>query len=93
MTVIAGVKYVPRRALMVWALMVGLAILTWEIGVEHIFPHTAVTATVLAIACLKARFIGSDFMELREAPPLLRAAFDLYFAALYVGLMVSYLMW
>ncbi|BBZ77050.1 hypothetical protein MANY_23870 [Mycolicibacterium anyangense] len=88
-----GVKYVPRRGLMVWALMVGLAILTWGIGVEHSLPHTAVTATVLAIACLKARFIGSDFMELRAAPPLLRAAFDLYFAALYVGLMVSYLVW
>ena len=93
MTRPASVKYVPGRALTVWSVMVGLAALTWGIGTEHSLPHTAVTATVLALACLKARFIGSDFMELRQAPPLLRAAFDLYVAALYVVLMASYLMW
>jgi hypothetical protein len=44
----------------------------------------AVTLTIL-IAFAKIYFIGRDFMELRSAPPGLRAAFNVWVGAVAVA--------
>jgi hypothetical protein len=55
----------------VWlGLMAATALSVW-VGGAH-----GTTVLVLAVAFVKVRFIGAYFMELREAPPLLRFAFE-----------------
>ncbi len=83
-------SYVPRRTLTVWVLLVFFTCMTWAIGGHHAFTPTVVTAAVLAIALIKVRFIGSDFMELRSAPVGLGLSFDLYLVVVYLGLMTMY---
>lgn len=80
----------PRRTLVVWVLLVVFTGTTWAIGGHQMFPPTGVTAAVLAIALIKVRFIGSDFMELRSAPVALGVSFDVYLVAVYLGLMGMY---
>jgi hypothetical protein len=64
----------------IWLLLVGATILSVEcVGV--IFPRTSsniVAASVIAIAYLKMRFVGLDFMELRHAPILARISFEVW---------------
>jgi hypothetical protein len=45
---------------------------------------------VLAIAAIKIRYVGLDFMELRTAPLPLRVAFESYCAALFLVLAGMY---
>jgi hypothetical protein len=53
----------------VWAGLVVATVVSW--------------AVVLGVAVIKVRFVGLDFMELRNAPVLLRAAFEGYCVALW----------
>ena len=46
---------------------------------------------VLGIAMVKVRFVGLDFMELRNAPIPFRAIFELYCVALFLVLAGMYL--
>jgi hypothetical protein len=39
-----------------------------------------VSSAVIAVAFVKVRFVGLDFMELRESPTVLRLAFELWLA-------------
>ena len=83
-------NYVPRRTMTVWVLLVVFTCATWALGGNHAFTPTVVTALVLAIALIKSRFIGSDFMELRLAPKGLARIFDAYLVMVYLGLMIMY---
>jgi Prokaryotic Cytochrome C oxidase subunit IV len=69
-----------RKLLLVWALLVGVTLLSWQIGANHghgVFVRTpAITFGVLAIAALKARIIIRRFMEASDAPALLRRLTD-----------------
>jgi len=38
------------------------------------------SSAVIAVAFVKVRFVGLDFMELRESPAVLRLAFELWLA-------------
>ncbi|TAM65771.1 cytochrome C oxidase subunit IV family protein [Mycobacterium sp.] len=84
------INHVPRRALLLWVLMVVFTCLTWSIGGGHLLTPTTITATVLAIAFVKMRFIGLDFMELRTAPLPLAGCYDLYLVTVYIALMGMY---
>jgi hypothetical protein len=55
----------------VWIGLMALTALSLAVGGAH-----GTTVFVLAVAFVKVRFIGMYFMELREAPPLLRFAFE-----------------
>ena len=46
---------------------------------------------ILVIAFVKIRFIGLYFMELRDAPPALRAVFEIYCATVLLTLSAMYL--
>jgi hypothetical protein len=48
--------------------------------------QTVVWTEVIFLACLKARWILLDFMELRSAPIKLRLLFESFVAALAAGL-------
>ncbi len=51
-----------------------------------------VAVVVLAIAAIKVRYVGLDFMELRHAPPIpLRAAFECYCVGMWALLSGLYL--
>ncbi|HEX6389559.1 MAG TPA: cytochrome C oxidase subunit IV family protein [Solirubrobacteraceae bacterium] len=55
----------------VWVLLMAATVLSVAVGGAH-----GTTVLVLAVAFVKVRFIGLYFMELRDAPPLLRLAFE-----------------
>lgn len=68
-----------HRTSAVWAVLVAATGLSWVLGSSHGTEGgsvTAATAVVLAIAFLKARYVGLDFMELRHADRRLRLAFE-----------------
>ncbi len=69
----------PRRAVVVWTLLVALTVSTFWLGTHH--PFAASTGArlgsvlVIALAFAKVWFIVEDFMEVRHAPRALRIAF------------------
>lgn len=84
-------NYVPRRTWLVWASLIALTLVTGGLGTSMPLSHATITAVVVAIALFKVRLIGTDFMELRNAPRPLATAFDVYLVVVYVGLVGMYL--
>ena len=78
------------RPTIVWGVLVAATIASWAVGAEHGTGATVIVL-VFAIAMIKVRFVGLDFMELRNAPALLRAMFELYCVALFLVLTGMYL--
>jgi hypothetical protein len=79
---------VPRRVTVVFAGLVVATCITWWLG-SGSSPtgngvSLAATLTVL-IASAKVYFIGRDFMELRSAPSVLRAAFNVWVGVVAVA--------
>lgn len=64
------------RLTAIWLLLMGATILSWLLGHGDFGDARLVSATVIVIAFIKVRFVGLDFMELRNAPRGLRAAFE-----------------
>ncbi|MFE3000828.1 cytochrome C oxidase subunit IV family protein [Nocardia sp. NPDC059246] len=67
-------------ATMVWILLAGATSGSWALGThegsgDH---HALASVAVLLIAFTKIRFVGLYFMELREAPIVLRGLFEAY---------------
>lgn len=78
------------RSASVWLALVVVTIVSWAVGAEHqVGSGTALV--VLALALIKVRFVGLDFMELRDAPLLLRAVFEAYCIMLWMVLAGMYL--
>ena len=68
----------PRRATVVFVALVLATCATWWLGTDHPFADVSVRlagALAIAIAFVKVHLVGQDFMELRSAPLMLRAAF------------------
>lgn len=78
------------RSTMVWTVLVVATIVSWALGSEH-GTGSAVAVVVLGVAVFKVRYVGLDFMELRQAPPLLRGMFEVYCVALWCVLAGMYL--
>lgn len=83
-------KYVRNRAGFSWLVLIAATLVSWAVGSEHGTGSTVVLV-VLAIASLKVRLVGLDFMELRHAPIPLRAAFEFYCVAIWAVLSGLYL--
>ena len=80
-----------RRATLVWCGLMTATLLSVFIG-GHIGEGASFgTSAVIAIAAVKARFVGLDFMELRGAPVLMRVAFEVWVVVVCVALLVLYL--
>jgi Prokaryotic Cytochrome C oxidase subunit IV len=78
------------RSTLVWIVLVVATIVSWAVGSAH-GTGSAVAVVVLAVAVVKVRFVGLDFMELRSAPLILRAMFEGYCVALWCVLVGMYI--
>ncbi|RDH78873.1 hypothetical protein DVS77_09740 [Mycolicibacterium moriokaense] len=83
-------ELVRNRAGFSWLLLVAATVISWAVGAEH-GTGSMVVLVVLAIASLKVRLVGLDFMELRHAPLVLRALFEFYCVAIWAVLCGLYL--
>jgi len=87
MTVLALLK---NRAGASWFILVAATVVSWAVGAEH-GTGSVLAVVVLAIAAIKVRLVGLDFMELRHAPIPLRVAFECYCLGMWALLSALYL--
>jgi hypothetical protein len=78
------------RSTPVWFILVVATIVSWAVGSDH-ETGSAIAVLVLAVAVIKVRFVGLDFMELRRAPLPLRGMFEGYCVVLWCALAGMYL--
>jgi len=78
----------------VWLLLVLSTVATWILGDERLFGGDAAVAAVLilAISAVKVWLIVAYFMEVRQAPLVLRAAFLAYLGVVFASLAGLYLL-
>ena len=84
-----------HRTTVVWAALVGATCVSWVLGTSHGIEAggvQAATAVVLAIAFVKVRYIGLEFMELRTAVTPLRVAFEAWVALVGGTVVALYLL-
>lgn len=64
----------------VWLFLIAATMVSWALGTDHggIENHTAASLIILAVAFVKIRFIGLYFMDLKDAPLVLRAIIEAY---------------
>ncbi|MFC7500785.1 cytochrome C oxidase subunit IV family protein [Nocardioides sp. GCM10030258] len=78
------------RATVVWAVLVAATVSSWWMGTHEPSALEGVNggagALILAIAFVKVRFVGLDFMEVRHAPIVLRLIFEAYCLTAFVVL-------
>ncbi len=80
-----------KSSTLVWAALVIFTVLSFALGGEEMITHgTLAAAVVIGIGAIKVRLVGLYFMELRSAPFVLRAAFEVYCAVLFVVLLGTY---
>ena len=79
------------RSTWVWAVLVAATLVSWAVGAEH-GTGSAIGIVVLLVALIKVRFVGLDFMELRNAPPMLRVTFEVYCVVLW-GILAGMYWW
>ena len=75
-------QLVRNRAGFSWLILVAATVVSWAVGAEH-GTGAMVAIVVLAIAAIKVRLVGLDFMELRHAPIPLRVLFEAYCFAIW----------
>lgn len=85
-----ALNLLKNRAGASWLFLVAATIVSWAVGAEH-GTGSLVAFVVLAIAAVKVRLVGLDFMELRHAPFALRAAFETYCVGMWALLAALYL--
>ena len=79
-----------KQLVAVWAALVAATLTSWWVGHEH--TGDAAVLLVLAITFVKVWAVGRRFMELQDAPPVLRGLFDGYVVVVPVALAVVYLL-
>ncbi|BBX20383.1 hypothetical protein CRI77_03545 [Mycolicibacterium duvalii] len=85
-----ALRLVGARVVVTWLLLVGATVVSWAVGADH-GTGSGAAVLVLAIAAVKIRLVGLDFMELRGAPLPLRAAFECYCVGMWALLAALYL--
>ncbi|WP_006247053.1 cytochrome C oxidase subunit IV family protein [Mycolicibacterium tusciae] len=83
-------ELVRNRAGLSWLILVAATVVSWAVGAQH-GTGSLVAIVVLAIAAMKVRLVGLDFMELRHAPVPLRAMFEAYCFVIWAVLSGLYL--
>ena len=69
------------RATAVWAFLILATVVSWTLGTQHGFHNaTPASVVILLIAFIKVRLVGLYFMELGDAPKVLRGLFEAYCA-------------
>lgn len=83
-------QLVSNRAALSWLTLITLTPVSFFVGADH-GAGSDVAILLLSIAIFKVRLVGLDFMELRNAPPLLRVAFEGYCVVLWLVLCAVYI--
>ena len=78
-------------AVIVWLVLVLATFLSWELASEEARAGDVIAVAILMVAAAKVRLVGLHFMQLRDAPGLLRGMFELYVVALFVALVGLFL--
>ncbi|OZF45820.1 cytochrome C oxidase subunit IV family protein [Rhodococcus sp. 14-2470-1a] len=78
-------ELLPGRIIVTWVILVLAAVVGPLLTLDS-HGGTVAAVVVLAIAAVKVRLVGLDFMELRHAPWELRAVFEVYCVALWLVL-------
>jgi hypothetical protein len=80
-------------ATVVWTVLILATIATWTLGTQHgIGSHTLASVAILLIAFSKVRLVGAYFMELREAPNVLRGFFEAYCVVVCTAVVGTFLL-
>ena len=79
-----------HRTVTVWGALVAATCVSWTLGASH-GARTAAAAT-LVIAFVKVRYVGLEFMELRDAHPVLRRLFEAWVVLVGTAVLVLYLL-
>jgi hypothetical protein len=74
----------------IWFALIIATAVSWALGAHHGVGATLASVAVILVAGFKARCIGLYFMELREAPTMLRGIFEAYVGIVTTGLLVIY---
>jgi hypothetical protein len=90
MTGLSTFTFVRSRAGVSWLVLIVATLISYSLGADH-GTGSVMVVVVLAIAAIKVRLVGLDFMELRTAPVPLRAAFEGYCVGLWALLSGLYL--
>lgn len=80
---------VRDRITIVWFVLVAATLASWTLGVGHELPQRYAAISIIVIAFAKVHFVGRYFMEIRDAPPALKAVFGVWnvvVAGLLIGL-------
>jgi hypothetical protein len=80
------------RLVLVWAGLVLATVVSFVAGHDHESIGTAGVVASLVIAFVKIRFVGVEFMELKDAPPVLRIAFTAWCVLVAAMVVVMYLL-
>jgi heme/copper-type cytochrome/quinol oxidase subunit 4 len=73
------ISLVKARFTAVWLVLVAATLISFWLGTDHgLSSAEARTVLIMLVAFIKVRFVGLYFMELREAPYLLRGLFEGY---------------
>lgn len=84
-------KLIREPATRIWLLLVLATIATtWWLS-KDAFPERAGTIAILCIAALKVRWVLLHFMELREAPRILRGLFEAWVVLVTAAILFVYL--
>lgn len=82
----------PRTVVLVWGFLMVATALSWWLGTDHGVGDARTAGTlVLVIAFVKALFVVTHFMELRQAPAVLQAIVGGVLATCLLGLVGIFL--
>jgi len=83
------------RSVLTWFGLCAITLISWWLGTHHeqgsFAPNAAVTLSVIGIAAIKVRVIFREFMEVRNAPALLRHLTDAWLGLSVAALVAAYL--
>jgi Prokaryotic Cytochrome C oxidase subunit IV len=82
-----------KRLLVVWVVLASLTLA--YVWIDHsldgaLRPSAVATSCVIVIAVVKVRIIFREFMEVRQAPAMLRRLTDAWVILIAAGLLGSY---
>ena len=85
-------RKVNKRLLVAWLVLASLTLSYLWLDHTHgsLRPSALVTPTVIVIAVVKVRIIFREFMEVRQAPALLRRLTDAWVILIAVTLLTTY---
>ena len=71
--------FLRTPATAVWVILITATGVSWALGTQHgVHHHQLASVIIMLIAFIKVRLVGMYFMELRDAPNVLRGLFEAY---------------